>query len=410
MKTLKFTLLLLTFALLGQVAIAQVVISDNGTTSADPNAVLELKSDTKALLLPRLDPAVVFPFTNPVNGLIFVGEDSQGFLEALYFYHKITGASDGAWHKVLLQGVTGLGDLTDVKTTINPASPNAPSYYIGLDAGPTTGVAEGNLVIGASAGKNMDGTGIKNTVIGFESAENLESGKYNTFVGNNSGPAFGVGAGAVEYSTAIGVDAETQGNFTTALGPVASANGTESIAIGRVATTGQTQAISIGSYAEASGKYAVALGHLSESDAESSVAIGYKAKVPNSTDNNATAVGGNSTASAANSTALGANANVNHSNSTAIGYNAVTNSDNQIMLGANEKVFIPGLILNSNTADAGDLAVYIDPTTHQLTQGPALPNKGLEESEIIRSLQQENKELRQRLEKLEAIVEELAKQ
>jgi hypothetical protein len=54
MKTMKFTLLFAALSMVAQLSLAQVVISDDGTQTADANAVLHLKSDSKGLLLPTI--------------------------------------------------------------------------------------------------------------------------------------------------------------------------------------------------------------------------------------------------------------------------------------------------------------------------------------------------------------------
>ena len=410
MKKMKLTLLTIALAFLAQATFGQVLITDGTTSTTDPNpnAVLDLKSNQRPLILPwLLNSNLPDATTFGSSGMIFMG---AGAINGYYYNIRfITEDQSGnsVW-ATALSSLNGLNALADVRQE----SPlYVSSYYIGEGAGPDTDNAINNLVIGFEAGKNMAKSGgdmKNNTVIGSKSASDLTSGSYNTFVGNNSGPSNG--NGTIEYSTLIGTNALASGNNSTALGAYAEADGPESIAIGHDATS-IIEAISIGSEAKALGLSAVALGHLTNSFSEGSIAIGYNAEITYGSDN-AVAIGSNSRADKVNATALGVSAKAIHTNSTAIGYNAETSSDNQIMLGANEFIFMPGIISNGSDAVSGNLAVYIDQTSGELKKGPALPapNKGFEESEIIISLQKENEELRQRLEKLEAIVEELVQQ
>ena len=378
MKNMKTTLLTLTLALLAQVSFAQVVISNDGTATADPSAVLELKTlttsgDAKGLLLPRLDySSVTNNILNPANGLMVMGgNDSDAENErGVFVYHKYTVPAEG-WYRVLTEYNATLSMLSDVRRE-SPTFED--SYYIGVGAGPVTGNAINNLVIGFEAGKNMakSGDDMKfNTVIGARSAEYLTSGSYNTFIGNNSGPADGSG-GAFNYSTAVGVNSETYGNYSTALGADARAIGKRSIAIGHSEALA-SYAISIGDSAIADDLSAIAIGYKAEAPTAGSVAIGHNATVTNQSFSNATAIGTDSRADGQYATALGFGAKAYNENSTAIGYNAQTNSDNQIMLGSAEKIFMPGLYDTGADAleDQGHQAVYID-SSGELRKGPEL--------------------------------------
>ena len=82
---MKKQLLLLTMMLFSLSATAQVLIDDTNTATA-PNdaAILDLNSETRGLLLPRLDNAPV----NPVDGLVYYDLVEQCF----------KGYAAGAWY------------------------------------------------------------------------------------------------------------------------------------------------------------------------------------------------------------------------------------------------------------------------------------------------------------------------
>jgi hypothetical protein len=370
MKKMKITLLTILLALFVQASFAQTLIESSDATAGDVdgNAVLELRSNSKALLLPRIPKATMDGMTSPVNGLMTVTSDQDDNYILFYFDGNLHADS---WYR-LLASYDGLSSLSDVRRDESPTFES--SYYIGASAGPVTDNAMNNLVIGFEAGKNMAKSADdmkNNTVIGARSAEYLISGSFNTFIGNNSGPADGSG-GAFNYSTAVGVDLETSGNYSTALGADARAIGTESIAIGHSEALA-SHAISIGGTAKAEDASAIAIGHGAEAPTAGSVAIGHNAIVTNQSFSNATAIGTDSRADGEYATALGYGAKVYNANSTAIGYNAITNSDNQIMLGSAEKIFMPGLYNNSSDAleDQDHHAVYID-SSGELRKGPEL--------------------------------------
>ena len=92
--TLLFALTLLTSA-----AFSQVAINTNGS-SADPSAMLDVKSTTKGLLPPCMSQAEIIMIANPANGLTVYNTDEERF----YFYAN--GA--GEWKEVAI----GNGTIT----------------------------------------------------------------------------------------------------------------------------------------------------------------------------------------------------------------------------------------------------------------------------------------------------------
>lgn len=185
---------------------AQVAINTDGS---DPNssAMLDIKSDTSGLLIPRMTMGQRNVIGNPATGLmIFQTDNTPGY----YFF-------DGTSWKTIGSGALSLDDLTDVKTNNNTY------FFLGLNAGANDdGTGLGNTGVGLSA-LYTNTSGQYNTATGFQALHNNTIGGYNTAHGMSALLLNTIGIG----NTAIGTAAfysNTTGNYNTVAGSQADAH------------------------------------------------------------------------------------------------------------------------------------------------------------------------------------------
>ncbi|HET9431082.1 MAG TPA: hypothetical protein VFO70_07890, partial [Chitinophagaceae bacterium] len=101
---LKLSAFVLWAVFIGNVASAQSVAINNDGSTPDASSILDIKSTTKGLLIPRMSKTERMAITTPATGLIVYqnGPDSTG----IYFYN---GAS---WKLVFSYFDAAGGDLT----------------------------------------------------------------------------------------------------------------------------------------------------------------------------------------------------------------------------------------------------------------------------------------------------------
>ncbi len=161
-----------------------VVITDDENYTAESSAMLDVKSTTKGLLIPRVSSTA--DVSNPVNGLmVFQTGGTAGF----YYYNGSTWLMFGT-------GASAINDLSDGKTGGN-------SIFLGTSSGNSDDASDNrnvgcgiqslysntsgyqNTAIGYQAlYTNTDG--IVNTAIGYKSMYLGNSGQGNTAIGSNS--------------------------------------------------------------------------------------------------------------------------------------------------------------------------------------------------------------------------------
>ncbi len=111
MKTKNYLLTILaTFLILPVLSLAQGVAINDDDTEADPSAMLEIKSNTKGLLIPRMTQAEIEAIVNPANGLmVFSITDNS-----IYAFID----TEGIWKMILY----GTGTITPIPQIYNPAT------------------------------------------------------------------------------------------------------------------------------------------------------------------------------------------------------------------------------------------------------------------------------------------------
>jgi hypothetical protein len=287
-----------------------------GTTTPDSSSLLEIRSKTKGILIPRMTKNQRDAIVSPAIGLmIYQTNSTSGF----YYY------SGSAWTAVSPKGTSKTLNNLTAPTAVNvdllPGGSNsidlgssllnwrniyaAGSYYIGtfkvVDAGTS------NTFIGVTT--NTTNTGSNNTAVGASALRFNTSGGYNTATGafalysnttTNNNTAYGYGA---LYTNSSGTNNTATGAFSLAY----NSSGSGNTAIGNFALNHNN----IGTSNTASGNNAL----FNNTDGSNCTATGADALYNNTTGYLNTAIG---------SAAL--NVNTSGFYNTAIGGNALKNN------------------------------------------------------------------------------------
>ena len=198
---------------------SQVIISDVASPTAKTGVILDLNSTDKTLQFPMLSFNTYVGVTAHGAGRMFWDSDNNRF--GMFYgtgildFARIIDSRDGPASLKYVQG-----------------NPTGTSIYMGLDAGngynsgagPNDGDQE-NVAFGHNALYNLgtaDGTGFlaeENTAIGGYAGAVITTGRGNTALGFEAGPANG--SGTLNYSTAIGYGARTTEDDQLVLGRAA---------------------------------------------------------------------------------------------------------------------------------------------------------------------------------------------
>ncbi len=321
-------------------ALAQGVAINNDNSTPDASAMLDVKSTTKGLLVPRMTQAQRTAIIAPASGLLVYQTDNPA---GFYYY------GGAGWFRLSLQNE---GWSTTGNTGTNPANnfigttDNQPlsfrlnnshagkfdhikgNYYIGSGSGYPNTTGQGNIAIGNGTLKSSsDGSG--SIAIGDSALYN-----HNELLGD---------AIAIGYKTLFS-DISGRGNIAIGSGALnKNISGVYNIAIGANALLSNT-----------SGNANIAIGGLNEnSTASNNTAVGYNVMDANTTGESNSAFGfqalANTTTGSGN-TAVGSMAGYNLqyyvNNVTAIGNSAGFNTtpSNHINIGNTSNTWIGGQV------------------------------------------------------------------
>lgn len=215
-----------------------------GTTTPDASAMLDIKSNTKGLLIPRTSTVSRLAIINPAKGLILYDSTTNNF----WFYNGSSWNSmtdnNASWK---LNGNAAVNSATQfIGTTDNqPIRLRVNNTWAG-EINPING----NIGLGINAGP-LQTTGINNTALGIASLANNITGSNNVAIGdsalynhNNPGTNVAVGTHTLYKNTtgvantAVGPYAlykNDYGGYNTAVGVNSlsnNINGDENVAIG----------------------------------------------------------------------------------------------------------------------------------------------------------------------------------
>jgi trimeric autotransporter adhesin len=320
MKKISFCISFFLFTLI--VNAQSVAINTDGST-ANPSSILDVKSTTKGMLIPRLTAVQRIAVATPANGLLVYDTDSTSFAYfngTIWVFLKGANNTNNNWNTLGNAGTTainflGTTDAQDLRFKIantpygffNKNKSNTAIGEAALAAN-TSGIS--NIALGANA-LTLNTSGSGNTANGIDALKNNNTASYNS--------AFGYGALATNTgaeNTAIGTSAaysNTTGSNNVAVGNYSlfkNTTGLSNVAMGNTALYNNTEKNNLvaigdsalfnngigagvnpdyGSYNTAVGKNALrdnTKGYLN-------TAIGYKALEKDTTGTFNTAVGAN---------------------------------------------------------------------------------------------------------------------
>lgn len=173
----RILLLLIITLFLGFASFSQGISISGSNSIPDNSAMLDIKSTSKGLLIPRMTAAQRTAIASPATGLmIFQTDGSSGF----YYYNG------GAWTQL---GSGAAGPLTGWATTGNGSTDSTANFIGTMDSKPLIGKVNNQRVFYFSPNTT-------NTIIGFQSGINT-SGPDNTLLGYNAGKALTKGDGNI---------------------------------------------------------------------------------------------------------------------------------------------------------------------------------------------------------------------
>lgn len=214
-----------------------------GTTQPDESAVLDIKSSTKGLLIPRMSLQQRGQIQNPANGLMVYQTD---MLSGFYFYDgkewkpltsetsaNSVAADPNDW-ALAGNAVSGPGVAAATAASFIGTPTNIPiNFKIGTTVAGRIGTLQ--TLIGNNVGAGI--TGGNNTAFGVSALNQTTTSTFNTAIGSNSL----VGSNTGGVNTAVGsntLNANTTGSQNAALGVNAlrkNTTGSNNLAIGTYA-------------------------------------------------------------------------------------------------------------------------------------------------------------------------------
>ena len=315
-----------------------VAINTDGTT-ANASSLLEVKSTTKGMLIPRMTKSEKSLIGSPATGLLIFqnSPDSIGF----HFYNGSAWVwlGDASNTDSLSWKTTGNNNLRS-SNFIGTLNDSALRFRIRNTASGIIDSISQNTALGFKTLYGNNGSG--NTALGFRSLASNSAGNQNVAIGDSALSTNQITPGLVavgynalaksksgDYSTALGYQAlavDTTGQFNTAVGAFAlnsSARGLANTAVGAAALS----SVTTGGFNTAVGQAALYL-HVKNGN---NTAIGSNALQNDTTGFNNTAVGLSSMLNNTNgfdNSALGRESlksHTNNNNNTAIGSLALSN-------------------------------------------------------------------------------------
>ncbi len=354
--------------LTGNVRAQNIAINTDGS-KANPNAIVDIKSSTKGLLIPRMTTEARLKIAN-TQGLMVYDINTNSFWyntgkswQNMMISAEALSIADSAW---LLTGNAGTVDGTHFLGTTDNVPLNI--RVNNLKSGRIDPALD-NSFWGYKAGF-LSSTGKNNTAIGGSALYHTTTGFDNTAVGSmamagNTGGFSNAGFGRLAL-----VD-NTTGNYNTAVGQAAlqsNSTGNENVAVGTGAAIGNlnsnyntavgvnsqffhqgSENTSVGAYSLAfydggTGNTAVGYGAMGSVEFGSmyNTAVGHSSRIW---------VSGTSTNVAKFSTVLGYKAEARGSNATAIGNGAVAEVSNKVRIGNAAVTVIEGQVPFSFPSD-----------------------------------------------------------
>ena len=340
---------------------AQNVAINTDGTKANPNAMLDIQSGNKGLLIPRMssEARLKIPAT---QGLLVYDTNTNSF-----------------WYN------TGRSWVSIPSTSIAAASATDP-WLLGGNAGTVDGTnflgTTDNVALSFRVNNQRSGRiDVENTFFGYRSAFQNPTGQRNTAIGSSAlfSTTTGfdntaVGSVALASNTTgwsnsafgrLALEHNTTGNYNTAIGQSAlifNSTGSENVAVGMGAALGNGSSnynTAIGTNSQmfhqqhentSVGGYSLAF----YDGGNGNTAVGFRAHAQVTPSNNYNTAIGHSTSiysDVSYATALGYSARVEGNNATAIGNGAVSNASNKVRIGNAAVTVIEGQVPFTTPSD-----------------------------------------------------------
>ncbi|HEY8897609.1 MAG TPA: tail fiber domain-containing protein [Niastella sp.] len=312
MKTIKPLLMMACCHFILNAASAQSVAINTDGSTADASAILDVKSTSKGMLIPRMTTAQRTGIATPATGLLVFDTDTNAF----WYY---TGS---AWTKL---------DISSWSTTGNSGTASGTNFIGTTDDVPFT-VKVNNVVAGYVA-STTNPANSNNTIWGYGGLNAITTGKNNVAVGSQALTANTTASG----NTALGfqtLSTNTTANNNTAVGfqALLLSNSVGNTAVGHRSLTNNT-----------AGTYNVGVG------------FGSLVQLNSGTQNVAIGAGALNFVTTGNyNTGIGAGAQVTDgtfTNATAIGCGALADASNKIRLGNSAVTVIEGQVAYTTPSD-----------------------------------------------------------
>jgi hypothetical protein len=369
MKT-KYLLILLLSLFYSISATAQSFAINTDGSTANTSALLDVKSSTKGILIPRLSTSQRTSISSPAEGLLVYDSTANSFwLFDGTAWQEIVAGNNTLWKK-------NANDIYNTNSGKVGIGTNSPKALLNVKAGailfdstigntPVSGAGtrmmwipakkafRAGWIVGApgtqwddiNIGDASYAMGVNAIASGYSSFSfgntTTASGYYSTALGNQTT------ASGLNVSTAMGILSTATGNFgSTAIGYLAHASGdyaataigygcvasgdSGTVAMGYGSTADGKTSLAAGNFARAYGKYSIALGDSAVSSGIASFATGYHT---NAAGNYAVAMGFNTKATATGSTAIGNTSTASGSGSIVLGIGLTANGSNSVAVG-----------------------------------------------------------------------------
>jgi|GEM_PF-1355775 len=338
-------------------------INTDGST-ANASSILDIKSTTKGMLIPRMTMSDRNLIATPATGLmIYQTDNTPGF----YYYDgtawvSIVSSGNNLWLKsgtdIYNSNTGNVGIGTSSPLALLQVKKGAVLFDSTIGSTPVSGGGTRMMWIPAKAAFRAGS-------ISSDRWDDANIGPNSIAAGNNTlayaynSTAMGNSTSATNFSsTALGDNSTASGYISTAMGSATIASGNNSTAMGSATTASGYNSTAMGEISEASGYNSTAIGFGTKASALASTAMG---SFTIASGFSSTATGQFTTASGANSTATGGATTASGQNSTAMGANTIASSIFSTGIGFNLKSksyagFVTGLYNDStNAANSGSI-------------------------------------------------------
>ena len=350
---------------------AQVSINTSGN-SADASSMLDISSNSKGLLIPRMTFAErgdIDLSTSPTALMIYQTNNSPGF----YYYDgsswiAIQGGNDSDWTVSgndmysAISGNVGIG-VTNPETILEIESEEPYLTLHNITNETTFGGRESEIRFkGVRSGTNYtlgilkfcyNGSGGNDEKARFEI-------KVNSHIDGNALPTmfsidenYGIAMGSINNasgnsSVAMGSHTVSSNDASIAMGSYTNAAGVSSVAMGSRSEATGDYSTAMGRYTDATGRFSTAMGHSSKAIGDTSTAMG---KNTEASSYASTAMGSYSKASGLSSTAMGCRTEASGTYSIAMGYRTTAPSYAETSIGRWNTIYTPASTVAWNTSD-----------------------------------------------------------